>query len=136
MDARLPADGVAPDAEQPFRELLDSLPLDGGMLPPWPSWWPDGVIESLCPDVALRERFVDECPAVPRSMFSTPVPAPPVDLPSAFLAFGEGYADQSAIAEQRGWPVAKLPLNHLAPMVAPGEVAAALAALCESLGVW
>ena len=126
MDARLPADGVAPDAEQPFRELLDSLPLDGGMLPPWPSWWPDGVIESLCPDVALRERFVEECPAVPRSMFSTPVPAPPVDLPSAFLAFGEVYADQLAIAEQRGWPVAELPLNHLAPMVAPGDVAAAL----------
>ena len=136
MDARLPVDGVAPDAEQPFRELLDSLPLDDGMLPPWPSWWPDGVMERLCPDTDLRRCFAAECPPVPRSMFSTPIPAPSVDLPSAFLAFGEGYVDQSEIAEQHGWPVARLPLNHLAPMVAPGDVAAALAGLCERLGVW
>jgi len=41
MDARLPADGAAPDAEPAFAELLDRLPIDAdGTLPPWPSWWP------------------------------------------------------------------------------------------------
>ena len=135
MDARLPADGVAPDAEPGFADLLDRLPVDrDGMLPPWPTWWAEAVLESLVPEPSVRAAFVAECPRVPRAMFSVPVPAPAFDGPCAYLAFGDTYADQRALALDRGWPVATLlRRRHLAPLVEPDAVADALVALIGRL---
>jgi hypothetical protein len=135
MDARLPVDGVAPDAEPAFADLLDRLPVDdGGLLPPWPSWWPEPVLEVLVPDRSVRDAFVAECPQVPRAMFSVPVPAPEYHGPRAYLAFGDTYADQRSIADRRGWPVATLDRQrHLAPLVEPDTVAGALVDLIGRL---
>lgn len=135
MDARLPVDGVAPDAEPAFADLLDRLPVDdAGMLPPWPSWWPEPVLESLVPDPSVRDAFVADCPRAPRAMFSVPVPAPEYHGPCAYLAFGDTYADQRSIADRRGWPVATLDRQrHLAPLVEPDAVAGALVDLIGRL---
>ena len=137
LDARLPDDGVAPSDETAFAELLDRLPLDGGgMLPPWSAWWPDGVIDALCPDREQRDAFVGDCPTVPRAMFDRPIPAPPFDGPCGFVAFADGYADQRELAEHRDWPTVRLEHHHLAPLVAPDDVAAALIETVERMGVW
>ena len=135
MDAGLPVDGVAPDAEPAFAELLDRLRVDaGGLLPPWPSWWPAQVLEPLAPDRAIREAFAVECPQVPRAMFSVPVPAPEFGGPCAYLAFGDTYVDQRTLAGHRGWPVATLERQrHLAPLVEPDAVADALVHLIGRL---
>ena len=135
MDARLPADGAAPDAEPAFAELLDRLPIDAdGTLPPWPSWWPAAVLESLVPERSIRDAFVAECPRVSRAMFSTPIPAPTYGGPCAYLAFGDTYADQRSVALDRGWPVRTLGGHrHLAPLVAPDAVADALVDLIGRL---
>ncbi len=135
MDARLPDDGAAPDDEPAFADVLDRLSLDAdGLLPPWPSWWPDGVLDSLVPEPAQRAAFVAECPRVPRAMFSVPLPAPAFDGPCAYLAFGNTYADQRDLAARRGWPVATIDgARHLAPLVAPAHVADGLIALIGRL---
>ena len=135
MDARLPVDGMAPDAEPAFAELLDRLPIDAdGTLPAWPSWWPAAVLESLVPQRSLRDAFVAECPCVRRAMLSTPIPAPTYVGPCAYLAFGDTYADQRSVALDRGWPVATLGgQRHLAPFVAPDTVADALVDLIGRL---
>lgn len=135
LDARLPDDGVAPSDEAAFAELLDRLPVgDDGLLPPWPSWWPDEVLRAICPDDAVRARFVDGCPPVPRAMFDRALPAPPFDGPCGYLAFGDAYADQRTIAAERGWPTATLDRTHLAALVAPDEVARALVDLIGRMG--
>jgi hypothetical protein len=127
MDAGLPADGVAPDADPAMSKALDSLPIDDeGMLPPWPDWWPDDALERLCPDAELRSEFVADCPRVPRGVFAQPIPAPPFEGPCAYLAFGDVYATEQRRADRYGWPTAAVPRGHLAPLIAPDEVADAL----------
>ena len=65
------------------------------------------------------------------------MPSPPgwEDLPAAYLAFGDTYADERADAARRGWPVATLQGLHLHPLVDPAGVAEALEGLLARLGV-
>ena len=134
MDAGLPADGAAPDADPAMAAALDSLQLDdNGMLPAWPAWWPESVLERLCPDAELRSQFADECPQVPRMTYAQPIPAPPFEGPCAYLAFGEVYAAERQLAESSGWPTTTLTRGHLAPLVAPDEVAVTLIDLAKRM---
>ncbi len=134
LDARLPADGVAPDATPRFAEFLDQLPVDDhGDLPPWPEWWPDAIAE-LIPDQEERAAFALDCPSLPRSMLSQPIPAPEFDGPCGFVALGDGYADDAAEAERRGWPVTVLAdAHHLLPVTEPDAVAGAVVDVIERL---
>jgi hypothetical protein len=131
MDAGLPRDGVAPDSEPAMAVLLARLPVDDeGLLPPWTDWWPPEIVDRLCPDRALWNRVVAECPRLPRAMYSQPIPAPVFDGPCGLLAFGAAYADAIADAMARGWPTRVLDgFTHLAPLVAPELVADELLAL-------
>lgn len=135
VDARLPADGAAPDAEGRFADFLDALPVDAaGHLPPWVDWWPDGVLEALCPDPERRRELVAGCPSLPRSMFSTPIPAPPFAGPCGYLLLDAGYADQAATARRAGWPVAELDGgSHLSPFVDPDRVADLVRTVADEL---
>ena len=134
MDAGLPADGAAPDADPAMAAALDSLPLDdNGMLPPWPAWWPDSVLARLCPDAELRSQFAADCPQVPRIIYAQPIPAPPFEGPCAYLAFGDVYAAERKLAERSGWPTATLARGHLAPLTAPDEVAVELIELASRM---
>ena len=136
LDARLPADGIAPDAESRFAELLDSLPLaPDGTLPAWPDWWPPELLATLIPDPDVRNAFARACPRPLRSVFAHPIPAPSYDGPCGFVGFGDGYAADAAEAARRGWPVCVLPgAHHLWPVVAPVAVAAAIVEMIDRLG--
>lgn len=135
LDARLPADGVAPDSEPAFADLLDALPIDvDGNLPPWAEWWPEEVLTSLCPDPSMRADLVAGCPAVPRASFSVPIPAPPFNGSCGYVQLSDGYADQRDLAAQRGWPTATVVGGtHLSPFVQPESVAPAVLDVIERL---
>lgn len=135
LDARLPADGHAPDAEPAFAKLLDALPQDAdGRLPVWSTWWPDEVMSTLCPDPVRRAELVEGCPRVPRAMFSQPIPAPAYDGPCGFVMLSEAYRDQRDVAAERGWPVSEVEAaTHLSPFVDPDVVASALVSTVERL---
>ncbi|HUF98418.1 MAG TPA: hypothetical protein VMM60_09835 [Ilumatobacter sp.] len=137
MDAALPRDQVAPDADPNFRDLLERLPLDSqGVLPPWIEWWSPDVLAEVCPDSAMRRLLASDCPELPRSVYAEPIPAPPYGGPCGYLAFGATYADDRAESERRGWPTATIAgARHLAPCVDPLAVAAALDELIAELGV-
>jgi hypothetical protein len=133
LDARLPADGVPPDAPPEFADFLDTLPVVDGLLPPWPEWWPDAIAE-LIPDAEQRATFASGCPSVERAMFSRPIPAPPFDGPCGFVGLGDGYAADADEARRRGWPVAVVDeAHHLWPVTEPDAVAAAVAAMIDRL---
>lgn len=135
LDARLPADGVAPDAEPTFAEFLDALPTVDGQLPPWPEWWPDAIAE-LIPDAAQRATFASRCPPIGRAMFSRPIPAPPFDGPCGFVGFGDGYATDAEAARQRGWPVTVVDgAHHLWPVTEPDTVAEVVVEMIDRLAV-
>lgn len=133
LDARLPSDGVPADAEPRFGALLDALD-DGGVLAPWVRWWGDDVLADLLPDAAIRQDLISECPSMPRAFFAEPIPDPSDSTPSAYVALGDGYADQRSIAQSRGWPVVTVEdANHLWVLSRPDEVALAVLHAIEML---
>ena len=54
-------------------------------------------------------------------------------LPAAYVQLSRGYEAEAAQAEARGWTVRRAPLNHLAMLSDPHQVAALLRDLPESL---
>lgn len=133
LDARLPADGVAPDAQPAFAEFLDRLPVADGLLSRWPEWWPDAIAE-LIPAASERAAFTSACPRVGRAIFSQPIPAPPFDGPCGFIGFGDGYSADADEARRRGWPVAVVDdAHHLWPVTEPDAVAELVETMVERL---
>ena len=134
-------DAALPDAEPrsglartAFLDRLRSLADADGLLPPWTQWWPEGVDE-LFPDTATRAEVEAGQPRLPLSYFAgaVEVPAGWSRRPSAYLAFGETYAEEIAVALRRDWPVTTLPGRHLHQLVEPAEVAASIVALAERI---
>lgn len=129
VDALLPGDGPStPTAEPPFREFLTVMADDHGVLPPWTRWWP-GTHE-LFPDEAARVAVEAEQPRLPLVYFDAEVPTPAGwgSLPAAYIGFGETYAEEQAEAARRGWPLERLPGQHLHLLVDPVAVTEALLA--------
>jgi hypothetical protein len=128
-DAALPhqADpGTVADAG--FLPYLRQL-ASGGVVPPWPRWWPDEDLAPLFPDQATRQAVTSEAQPLPFAFFEELVPALPGGWPpcrAAYLAFSEPYRREAAEARQAGWPVRELPGGHLHMLVDPGAVAAAI----------
>jgi len=128
-DAALPrqADpGTVVDAG--FLPYLRRL-ASGGVVPPWPRWWPDEDLAPLFPDQATRQAVTSEAQPLPFAFFEELVPALPDGWPpcrAAYLAFSEPYRREAAEARQAGWPVRELPGGHLHLLVDPGAVAAAI----------
>lgn len=135
VDAALPASPQSTAlAPARFLDRLRTLAGDDGLLPPWTRWWPDGV-DDLFPDAAARAAVEAEQPRMPLSYFTAEVGVPDgwADRPSAYLAFGDTYAEEIGFALACGWPVATLPGRHLHQLVAPAEVAAAITALRDQV---
>jgi hypothetical protein len=132
VDAGLPAAGpVTPLASPAFRRLLGDLAGEDGMLPPWTQWWPATDTAGLFPDSATRVAVEREQRRLPLTYFDAEVPSPPgwTGLPASYLAFGDTYAADRALAERSGWPVETLPGEHLHMLVDPVAVADALVRL-------
>lgn len=137
LDAALPAPGAATTLLAPasFAELIGSLPLTDGLLPPWPSWWDRADVAALFPDDDWLDRVTREAPRLPPDYFTAPLPVPSgwEARPAAYLGFGDTYAEELAFAESSGWVVRRESGHHLAHLAEPGRVADLLVALLDAL---
>ena len=136
FEARYCGRGDGPDtamAPAGLLELLRGLTDPDGMLPPWSRWWPAESLAGLFPDEATRTAVERQQPRLPLSYFTArlPVPAGWAGRPSAYLAFGDTYADETALARERGWPVRVVPGRHLHLLHDPEAVASAVLDLVE-----
>jgi hypothetical protein len=135
-DAGLPPqDGPGRVTEREFLPFVRDL-SDGGVVPPWPQWWPAAELDPLFPDQATRERVSSEAGPLPLSFFAETLPPVPVGWRArrcAFLRFSEGYREPAGQAAARGWPVRDLPGGHLHMLIAPAAVAEAITSLSSTL---
>jgi hypothetical protein len=104
-----------------------------GQLPPWDDWWPPGALERLVPDEAARTALIGELEPLPLAFFEERAPAIELQAPAAYLQLSASYADEARLAGRQGWPVVRLPLNHLALVTQPRAVAGAVASLAGRL---
>lgn len=138
VDAALPSGRpTTPTAPPAFRQFLRGLADAEGLLPPWSRWWEPAEVGALFPDPATRAAVEGEQRRLPLSYFDAEVPSPPgwEALPTAYLAFGDTYADERLSAERRGWPVRTLPGEHLHLLADPEGVTGVLLGLIGRLGV-
>jgi pimeloyl-ACP methyl ester carboxylesterase len=137
-DALVPGpDPATPTTSPGLRAMLADLADEDGWLPPWTRWWPRSDTDVLFPDALTRRTLEGGERRLPFSYFEETVPTPRgwQDLPAAYLAFGDTYADERDEAARRGWPVATVPGLHLHPLVDPAAVGGALEGLLARLGV-
>jgi hypothetical protein len=138
VDARLPQDDAeGSHREAAFRGFLTGLADGDGVLPGWTHWWPEDEVRALFPDAASRRAVEAEQARLPLAYFDEEVPAPPGwrRLPAAYLAFGDTYAEEQAVAVAAGWPVDRLDGRHLHSLVDPDAVATALEGLLGRMGL-
>lgn len=134
------ADAILP---HPGRSWFDTAPsslrdqlraaVKAGELPPWDGWWPPGALSRLVPDAPLLEQLTVELEPIPAAYFEDRAPATSLAAPGAYLQFSGAYEQDARAAEGYGWPVARLPLHHLAMLTQPETVAAALVSLAVEL---
>jgi hypothetical protein len=137
VDAGLPPpEGTVPLAPEEFYGFLETLADDHEMLPPWTQWW--GEDESLFPDDEVRRRVGGEARRLPLAYFrgSMPVPQGWRSVPSAYIAFGETYAEDRERAATLGWPLETLTGAHLHLLFEPDEVADTINRMLTTLGLW
>jgi hypothetical protein len=132
VDAALAGPGPHTDLAPPdLLAMLRGLADHDGVLPPWTRWWDDPG--DLFPDEDSRARLERGQPRLPLSYFEESLPVPPgwTRRPSAYLAFGDTYAEEVAFARERGWPVTVVQGRHLHAMHEPEGVAAEILRLAR-----
>ena len=103
-----------------------------GRLPPWTRWWDD--LADLFPDAAARADVERSQPRIPLSYFEERLPVPEgwAERPSAYLAFGDTYAEEVGFARRRGWPLTTMTGRHLHMLHDPEEVGAEILRLARA----
>ena len=135
VDAALPGEGPdTPLAPPALVDHLRTLMDPDGVLPPWSRWWPAEELVGLFPDEVTRAAVEREQPRLPLAYFTRrlPVPAGWTARPSAYLAFGDTYADELARARGLGWPVEVMAGRHLHQLHQPAAVADAIVRLAAA----
>ncbi|HXY91024.1 MAG TPA: alpha/beta hydrolase [Acidimicrobiia bacterium] len=132
VDAGVPACVGSAGADDDFMAWARTLAVDG-VLPPWSTWWDEGVMEYLIPDEHRRRLFEAELPAVPYAFYEAPVELPEgwCGLPGAYVLLSEGYRRHLLTARSRGWPEVELRGAHLDLVNHPEAIATALVALAS-----
>jgi hypothetical protein len=127
VDAALPPRqvGTVRAAEPEFLPFLTSLADGEGILPRWTDWWASAEVARLLPDEAVRKAVVVEQPRLPLVYYLDEIPVPIRwdHVSCAYLWFGEAYAEKAAEAGERGWPVERIPGEHLHQVVDPAAIA-------------
>lgn len=134
VDAALPlADGETALAPPGLLAMLETLADDDGLLPPWTQWWDD--LTGLFPDDATRAVIETGQPRLPLAYFRSTLPVPDGWASGAYgyLAFGDTYAEEVALARSHGWPVTSLNGRHLHQLHDPAGVGRALLDLVDAL---
>jgi len=139
VDAVLPPPGGRiPLAPPALLDLLHDRADDHGLLPPWTAWWDETDVAGLFSDASDRAAVEREQQRIPLTYFegSRAVPTGWDERPAGYLAFGDTYATERDKAAQRGWPVRTLQqAGHLHQLTAPDQVAEALGALLDEIGI-
>jgi hypothetical protein len=135
VDAVLPPPTIAYETPPSLHALLDALPADDGLLPPWPQWWPAALMRDLVPDERQRTALAAEVPRVPRAFYDEPValPAGWWDEPAGYLQLSAAYDAEREDAAARGWPTSRLDGAHLDVAVRPDAVADAVRSLVAAV---
>ncbi len=134
VDAVVPGEGPQYEASEQFLAVVDKLPREGPLLPPWHTWWGDDVILRLLPNDELRRRITADTPSVPRSLYDDPVPLPAGWMTRrgcCYLQLSPSYHDDRARAESYGWPADGINGQHLDVAAKPADVAPLLIHLIE-----
>lgn len=137
LDARLPPTAGSVGLAPPHLLTWLAEKADGaGMLPPWTTWWDPADRDALFPDHEVMAAVERQQIRLPLSYFAEVLhmPAGWDDKPSAYLAFGDTYAEEHADAAARGWKVDAVPGHHLHMLIDPEGVAAALEGLLDQIG--
>ena len=124
-DARVPPEsGLVRAAEEEFLPFLRDLAGDAGVLPRWTDWWSADDVAAMLPDPAVRERVVAEQARLPLGYYTDPVPVPAGwdAVRCSFLWYGPPYDRTADAARRRGWPVSRVPGEHLHQVVDPEAV--------------
>jgi hypothetical protein len=131
-DAALPGpSGAGPVVDAGFLPYLREISRDG-LVPPWHQWWPGEDLSPLFGDEATRRAVTSEAAPLPLAFYEEILPPVPGSWPpgrAGYLLFSAAYRQQAKEAGRQGWPVSKLPGEHLHMLVRPAEVAAAIVAL-------
>lgn len=138
VDAALPPDqGDTTLAPAALYEFLQTRADKAGVLPPWTRWWDDADVAALFPDAETRAGVESDQPRMPLAYFGSrlEVPSGWLDLPAAYIAFGDTYAEEILRAERRRWPVATLAGRHLHMLMEPDSVASTLVDMLAALEV-
>jgi hypothetical protein len=129
VDAVLPYPGQSCLATAPADhvENLKRLTTDG-RLAPWNQWFEPDPTPRLIPDVRHREAFIADLPRVPFAFLEAVAPAQSQweRLPCAYVQLSRIYQETADKAQQRGWPVRRARLHHLAMLSDPEAVAGLL----------
>jgi hypothetical protein len=134
-DASVPvASGENPVVGDDFLPFLRGLADSSGMLPRWTDWWADDDVPQPLPDPHSRRLVVDEQPTLPMDYYLERVPSPAGwdDLDCCYLQFSQAYDGQADEARRRGWPVLRVPGEHLHQVVEPDAVAHAVLELAAA----
>ncbi|MGX1472365.1 UNVERIFIED_CONTAM: hypothetical protein RKD50_001173 [Streptomyces canus] len=121
VDAALPARiGPTPVASPELLEFLRPMAVSG-RLPRWTDWWDEADVAPMFADAQVRQKVVQEQPALPLSYYEQHIPVPDGwdDHPCSYLLFGPPYDGPADEARRRGWRVAHLPGAHLHQIVDP-----------------
>lgn len=138
VDAALPPESgdEAPMAPAAMLDRLAAMAGADGLLPPWSRWWPEEDVARVLPGRSARVSLREHEHRMPLSYFRSRLGAPPgwTGQPQAYLAFGDTYADETALARRLGWPTTVLDgALHLHHLVDPDAVAAAALDLAAAL---
>ncbi|MEP7091238.1 MAG: hypothetical protein ABI776_14155 [Nocardioidaceae bacterium] len=122
LDSLLP--GREPDPE--WVEFLRTRELADGLLAPWSTWWPRQDIQATVGE--HWDLLTTDEPRVPLRLLidEPPTPAAWLERRSGYIAFGDTYAEQMALADKNGWEVRRLEGGHLLLLTTPNEVAETL----------
>lgn len=129
-------DGQAPYAAPERVTFMRSISDDIGLVRPWPHWWVDVDLTSHYPSTEVRAVVEAEARRVPLTYFTGTIDGTGWDaIPSAYLAFGEGYATVRDPVAEIGWPVRTISdVEHLHQLIDPVGVTEALLDLLSRLG--
>jgi pimeloyl-ACP methyl ester carboxylesterase len=139
VDSELPRPGASWFDQSPpaLAEQLRAL-AKNGHLPPWHRWFPEEALTAMVPDADLRQRFTADTPELPLSYFEEPFPGVSTwadQIKCGYILLSEPYQTAADTAEENGWPVIRLNLDHLAIMTRPETVISALLSVLDRMNL-
>jgi hypothetical protein len=121
-DARVPMwTGEQAYADDERLESMRRLTDEDGLVKPWPQWWAGIDLADHYPSAEVRAEVEAQARRLPLTYFAGAIDGTGWnEIPSAYLAFGEGYATVRDPVAALGWPVHTIDgVEHLHQLIDP-----------------